>query len=241
MAEDEIRKHTKAAFKAWRDPEKDWKHKLKDILLEILIIVFAVTLSIWLHNWSEDAKDHNSEKEFLIGLKGDIQADLVEMKNDRDGLNKMIEGVHYFEKVGSGMELSNDSLKKHVWIFFSQTQINPRISRFEALKASGKLDIIENKKLQYNIIDLYQKNFPQIFRLNQYTNSLIADKMDAFIGDNMELDAKGNAINAQQMLRKSKMRIMLFQAEAFKNSVQGYTEGIDKENEIIKQIDEEIK
>jgi len=228
MAEDEIRKHTKAALKTLRDPEKDWKHKFKDILLEIVIIVFAVSLSIWLHNWSEDAKDRNTEKEFLTGLKGDIQADLVEMKNDREGLKAMLKGVHYFEKVGAGVELNKDSLNSYVWIFFSQTQINPRISRFEALKGSGKLDIIENKKLQYNIIDLYQKNFPQIFRLNQYTNSLIADKLDSFIGDNMELDAKGSAVNAQQMLRKSKMRIMLFQAEGFKNSVLGYTEGINR-------------
>src|ERR1700744_4414407 len=102
MAEDEIIKHTKKAFKAYRDPEKDWKHKLKEILLEVFIIVFAVTLSIWLHNWSEDLKDHKEEKEFLKGLKGDIQADLVEMNSDRASLNKAYWAVAYFEKVGKG-------------------------------------------------------------------------------------------------------------------------------------------
>ncbi len=67
MAEDEIIKHTKAAYKAFKDPEKDWIHKLKEILLEVLIIVFAVSVSIWLHNWSESVKDKNEEKEFLRG------------------------------------------------------------------------------------------------------------------------------------------------------------------------------
>ena len=28
--------------------------KAKEIIIEILIIVFAVTLSIWLHSWSEE-------------------------------------------------------------------------------------------------------------------------------------------------------------------------------------------
>jgi hypothetical protein len=242
MSEDEIiKKHTKAVYEAWKDPAKDWKHKLKDVFLEVLIIVFAVTVSIWLHNWSEDIKDRRAEKDFLIGLKGDIQADLTEMKNDRHSLKKALDGVHYFEKIGGGMALNKDSLSAYIWIFFSQAQINPRISRFEALKGSGKLDIIENKKLQYDIIDLYQKNFPQIFRMNQFMNSLIADKFDSFIGDNMELDIKGSAVNAQEVLRKSKMRILLFEAEGFRNSVESYSQGMDKANEIIKLIDQELK
>ena len=41
MADDEIRKHAKAALKAMKEPNTDWKHKLKDIITEILIIVFA--------------------------------------------------------------------------------------------------------------------------------------------------------------------------------------------------------
>src|SRR3569833_3151088 len=110
MAEDEIRKHTRAVYKTLRDPEKGWKHKLQDILLEIVIIVFAVTVSIWLHNWSESIKDRKAEKVFLTGLKGDLQADLSEMKSDRDGLTRMLNGVRYFEKVGAGMELNKDSL-----------------------------------------------------------------------------------------------------------------------------------
>ncbi|HZY39895.1 MAG TPA: hypothetical protein VFE53_24745 [Mucilaginibacter sp.] len=241
MAEDEIiKKHAKAAYKAWRDPEKDWKHKLREILLEVLIIVFAVTVSIWLHNWSESIKDHNEEKEFLKGLKGDIQADLKEMNNDRASLRKGFWAVRYFEVVGAGQLLNKDSLNKNVWIFFSQAQINPRIGRYEALKASGRVDIIINKKLQYDIIDLYQKNFPQIFRLNAFMNSLITDKVDPYVGDYISFDNKGVA-NAQEMLRKPKMRFLLLQCEGFNSSVGAYSDGISKGNEIIKEIDKELQ
>ena len=86
MAEDEIiKKHTKAVYEAWKDPAKDWRHKVKEVFLEIIIIVFAVTVSIWLHNWSEDIKDRKAEKVFLTGLKGDIQADLVETETGHRG------------------------------------------------------------------------------------------------------------------------------------------------------------
>lgn len=241
MAEDEIiKKHTKAAYKAWRDPEKDWKHKLKEILLEVLIIVFAVSISIWFHNWSESIKDHNEEKEFLKGLKGDIQADLKEMNSDRAALRKGFWAVRYFEKVGAGQTLNGDSLNKNVWIFFSQAQINPRIGRFEALKGSGRFDIITNKKLQYDIIDLYQKNFPEIFRLNAFMNSLIADKVDPYIGDYISFDNKG-VNNAEMMLRKPKMRFLLLQCEGISNSADAYSRGINEGNEIIKEIGKELQ
>jgi hypothetical protein len=204
MAEDEIiKKHTKGVHKSWRDPGKSWKQKLKEILLEILIIVFAATISIWFHNWSESINDRKAEKEFLKGLKYDIQADLKEMTGDRKSLRTQLTGIHYFDRAAGGEKLLKDSLSKYSWVFFAQTQINPRIGRFEALKGSGKLDIIENKNLQYNIIDLYQKNFPQIFRLNQFSNTLMADKVDAFIGDNMTLDARGSLTNGEKALTTS--------------------------------------
>lgn len=241
MAEDEIiKKHTKAAYDAWVDKEKDWKHKAKDILLEIGIIVFAVTISIWLHNWSENVKDEHAAKEFLKGLKGDIKADLSEMENDRKFANIAYRGVLYFEKVGRGEELNPDSLKNYVWIFFSQTQISPRIGRYEALKSSGKLDIITNKKLQYDIIDLYEKDFPQISRTNQFMNNLISDKLAAYFSDNIQLDAKGQAVNAQDVFRKSKMRILFAEAEGLHNTALAYKQGIDLADKVTKEIDEEL-
>lgn len=242
MAEDEIiKKHVKAAHDAWVDKEKDWKHKLKDILLEIGIIVFAVTISIWLHNWSEDVKDEHAAKEFLQGLKGDIKADLSEMQNDRKFAAIAYNGVRYFENVGRGENINTDSLDKYSWIFFSQTQINPRIGHYEALKSSGKLDIVTNKELQYDIINLYEKNFPQIFRTNQFNDGLIADKLAVYFSDNVQLDAHNQALNAQEVFRKSKMRILLAEAEGLKNTVAAYTQGIDVADKILKEIDAELK
>jgi hypothetical protein len=53
MAEQEIIKHTKAIVELTTDRKKTWQHRVKEIAREILIIVFAVSISIWFHNWSE--------------------------------------------------------------------------------------------------------------------------------------------------------------------------------------------
>ena len=81
MADDEIiKKHTKAVYKVWKNPGMNWKHKLREMLLEILIIVFAITLSLFFERWRQNAEDHNLEKKFLQGLKVDLTKDVQELK-----------------------------------------------------------------------------------------------------------------------------------------------------------------
>ena len=41
--------------------EHSFADKVKVILIEILISVFAVTLSIWFHSWSENRHNENDE------------------------------------------------------------------------------------------------------------------------------------------------------------------------------------
>jgi uncharacterized membrane protein len=62
MAEHEIIKHTEKAFKILKSSEMSLRNKLADILTEILIIVFAVSVSIWLSNWSERRHDRKETK-----------------------------------------------------------------------------------------------------------------------------------------------------------------------------------
>jgi hypothetical protein len=239
MSEDEIiKKHTEAVYASITDPGKKWIHKLRDILQEVLIIVFAVSVSIWLHNWSEERKDRREETEFFKGLKEDLLSDIKEMESDRAVLKKLIQNALYFQKVGAGASLNKDSLQEYYWIFFTQVQINPRISRFEGLKGSGKLDIIEDKKKLYNVIDLYQKIFPNIFRINQLLNALTVDRIDPYIEDVIQFEPSGAFKNPEELIQTPKMRLQIVQLLGLAdNCVKSYTNGIDKSNEILKQIE----
>ena len=94
MAEQEVIKHTKKVIQTAGDHEKGWKHKLKEIILEVLIIVFAVTLSISLHNWSEKRHDRHEEHAFLEGLRKDLKNDIVEMQDDSIAYQRVAKGTH---------------------------------------------------------------------------------------------------------------------------------------------------
>jgi molybdopterin converting factor small subunit len=241
MAEDEIRKHGKAVYETLSSRKKNWQHKLKDILVEILIIVFAVSVSIWFHNWSEELKDRKLEKEFLMGLKTDLQSDLKEMKGDTAAYHVILNGALYFRRVGAGEALNADSLKKYNWIFFANVRKQARTNRFEALKSSGKLDIIENKALLANIISLYQEINPTIAEGDREFTSYNTNTIGAFIDSHSKLDTANNITNWLELFRSTQLRMALFRDNSIREIIRAYEIDINKCNEIIKQIDSQTK
>jgi hypothetical protein len=163
MSEHEISKHTKAIYKEWKNPHHSWKHKLSEILTEIFIIVFAITLSLLVERWREHAHEQTIEKQFLLGLKKDLQADLVQEAEDSSTYVVLKRGWAHFQRLGTGSEVYNeDTLSKYEWTLWNNTTFLPNNSRFEALKSSGEIGVIENDSLQNLILDLYQNRIPAL-------------------------------------------------------------------------------
>jgi len=242
MAEDEIIKHTKKVYKTWKDPNRGWWHKVKEILAEILIIIFAVSVSIWFHNWSEGLKDKKEEKEFLEGLKIDLQADIVQMKGDMDAYERVLNGMRYYLRVQSGAaKLEQDSAAKYRLIFFNTTFLVPNTSRFEALKSSGKLSIIENKNLLKNILDLYQADIANLSYLNSGYNDYKINHLGTFLDDHLKFDSAGRPSNIAELLAIPKMHVYLIRGLFATQNAQQYQATIDKCKEIIAEIDRELE
>lgn len=177
MAEQEVVKHTKKIFTLWGNKEHGFWHKCKEFLLEIIIIVFAVTLSIWLHGKSEHKHQQGDIKQFLLGLKSDLTSDLEEMKIDRESYQAQQATFTYITSIKLNEELNADSLRKYNSWIFNTTALHPNNGRFEGFKSSGKIGAIENKELQNDIMDLYQED---IVALLASTNAYITNKKKLF-------------------------------------------------------------
>ena len=91
MAELEIAKHGKNVIQLMGKKEHPLAERLKEMALEIIVIVFAVTLSIWLHGLSEHRHQQEEVKAFLIGLRTDLKNDIgsiEEIKGSYQGFNR---------------------------------------------------------------------------------------------------------------------------------------------------------
>jgi hypothetical protein len=238
MAEQEVIKHTKKVLGTMRSKKKSWKHKVREILLEIVIIVFAVSLSIYLHNWSEKRHDDHEELIFLEGLKTDLQKDIAEMEEDLISYQRVVGGTAYFTKIGAGQALNPDSLGEYKNIFFNTTHLSPNISRFEGLKASGKLSIIENKELLNNILDLYQEDIPFLNMLNDYFNDYKTQQLRPLLDQKLDYDSLHSW---EEVLRSREIKNSLQHLNDVEEAIRTYTKTMAVIKSIIKLIDEELK
>lgn len=162
MAEQEVAKHTKKIFKIITAREHSFWHKLKDFVIEIFIIVFAVTISIWFHNSSEHRHQQEDVKTFLLGLQKDLTADIAEMQDDKHSYEMQKAVFSYIYNTKPGEKLNSDSLDYYYNWIYNTTALNPNNGRFEGFKSSGKIGSIENDTLQNDIMDLYQENIPSL-------------------------------------------------------------------------------
>lgn len=162
--EDEVVKHTKKIYKTWFNKETTIWHKISEFLIEMLIIFFAVSISIWFHNRSEHAHEQAEVKAFMLGLKSDLSGDILEMQNDKESYQQQGKIFNYFISLKMTEPPSKDTLKKYQHSLFVTTTLNPNDGRFEGFKSAGKIGTIENKELQNDIMDLYQENIPALLQ-----------------------------------------------------------------------------
>ncbi len=93
--QDEVTKHTKKIYETAKNPTQSFSRKIKDIIVGILIIVFAISLSIWLHSWSEHRHEQKEANKFLMELKEDLTQDIELLKENKQTAVKLDSNFKY--------------------------------------------------------------------------------------------------------------------------------------------------
>ena len=196
MAEEEIAKHTKKIYKTWFNKELSIWHKLSEFLIEIIIIVFAVTISIWFHNLSEHKHQQEDVKQFLVGLKSDLTQDIQEIKNDMQSFSNQHIIFSYLAELKKNELPNKDSLIKYRNWIYNATALNPNDGRFQGFKSSGKIGTIENKELQNDIMDLYEEDIPMLLASTTTYNNTKMQFLEFLIKNEKRVtDSTKNTVN----------------------------------------------
>lgn len=217
-------------------------NKFKKISLEILVIVFSITLSLGFQNWNINRSNKAEEKEFLNGLKEDLKVSISNMESSKLFYQQNINSINYFLRTGRGEAIIPDSIKKYTGLFFNSTELDPQIGRYEGFKNSGKFAIIQNRDLLNNIISLHESIYQRIQHLNE-KHYHQTEKMEELISAHVALGANGEIVNATEIVTRSDFKILLNSnlGLTVNNIIPVHQSGIVKGNEIIKQIETELK
>jgi len=162
MAEQEVIKHTKKIFSVWTDPNHSFWHKTKEFIMEILIIVFAISLSLWFHNRSEHKNEQEQVKTFLLGLKKDIISDMNDAKEIKKFFHHLDTTYRYLSSLQRNKMPDMDSLKNWLPEIKYNIYLRPHKSRYTGFLSAGKIMTIEEDSLALQILDYYQEVVPSV-------------------------------------------------------------------------------
>jgi hypothetical protein len=233
--QDEVTKHTKKIYNSVKNTEHTFGEKAKEVIIEIFIIVFAVTLSIWLHSWSEHRHQQDEVKAFLINLKKDLAKDIERFNSDKESYLSVTKSYEFITNLTS---FQIDSLKKNkieVNIPFFTAGRKTNDGNYEGFKSSGKIGNLENEKLKQLIVEYYQQSIPNTFEADKYYLDFVL-KIIEFNIENAGQKDKLSFTNPK-LMERLKYAILLG-----KGNVGHYDEDcIKKAREIIKDIDSELQ
>jgi hypothetical protein len=162
MAELEVAKHGKNVVHLMTKKEHGISHRIREIAVEIAIIVFAVSMSIWLHGLSEHHHKQQEVRSFLLGLKTDLERDVKSLTDISNGYKGFDENYAYLAGLDPDKQPDWEKFKAAYAASDANWYFLPAKSRYEGFVMSGKLTNIENEKLLTAILALYQSRLLEI-------------------------------------------------------------------------------
>jgi hypothetical protein len=235
--QEEVTKHTRKIYRVWKQSKHSATDKIKEILIEIFIIVFAVSLSIWFHGWSDHRHEQQEVTEFLKGLRNDLTEDIKLVENNKAAvatLHSNFRFLYGLEKKDTANNKINDTtIYKSLSFDFRITR--PNIGRYEGFKSSGKIGTIENNTLKENILVFYEQSIPDLVYGEHFVNDVQSKMLDLEIENNDIIPIRDLATSARM---KSMLNIGM---QNFESNMRKYDEVINQAKKIIGEIDKETR
>jgi hypothetical protein len=241
MSEEKVIQHTKKAVKTLGDKNKKIAERIKDFLYEIFIIVIAVSLTLWLHNWNDHLNERKIEKDFLIGIREDLintanrlDSDMVHYQHTLDYYNTIWSQISENRVDKKFMDDNSGNLTNMVGFAFNN-------SRFESFKSSGYLRLIENQKLLQDITKMFGVTLPDRQGSNLVVFTERRNQYVQYIGSKVPMGPKGNSL-ISGFINDPSIRFEIMWQRNMVHEIKEQKINLEKEiKKVIAEIEEELK
>ncbi len=233
----EIIRHTRKIKDQLEEKKQSSSERWKEIITELLIIVFAVSLTTWFHDLNEHRSQQKEVKEFLIDLKDDLNKDVKGLENQRVEIFQLIDRFKFARNLDNkrvdSLDKSNSNYQPltDFRLFFGEENKG----NYESFESSGKTVFIENKKLKKLILSYYNHHIPAAEKTGE-TFAIGFAKVSDFITKNIVVKKNKNAVFLDSDFQTD-LEINMIHA---KENIKIGEVGIKKIQEIISEIDKEL-
>jgi hypothetical protein len=149
---------------------KSLKFRLRQPIIEFLIIVIGIVTALSLDNWNNERLDRGRETEYLIRLMSDIESDISEFAQTSQAVvekRRDLELISRFSRNPDGIE---ENIVPFLEALINGNRLGFNIPRgkattFSDLTNTGSLGLIRRADLRQNILDYYQQRSSSIRRI----------------------------------------------------------------------------
>ncbi|WP_320053196.1 DUF6090 family protein [uncultured Acetobacteroides sp.] len=231
--QEEVKKHTNKIFKVANNSSYSFSKKVKEVLIEILIIVFAVSISIYLHGWSAHRHEQKEVKVFLTNLREDLIKDINTIKYDKNiylKINKQSNDVLKL-KASQFDSIARTGNKVDIPLHIFGSKINN--GNYEGFKTSGKIGYIENEKLKQMILAYYQTDVLNIGEMDRFYAQYVVKTIDSQV-DYVNKTDKEKYLDP---IFREKIGLLIGLGE---NNIEQYNYIITNISKIVKEVEKEL-
>lgn len=234
----EIINHTRKIKEKLEDPKHSSSERWKEIITELLIIVFAVSLTTWFHDLNEHRSQQKEVKEFLVDLKDDLSKDKKGLESQKETIYQLIDKLQFARNLDKKRIDSLDKLNpkykltSDFRLFFGEENSG----NYESFESSGKTVFIENKKLKKLILSYYKHQIPAAEKTGE-TFMMDFTKISDFIIKRVVVEKSNSAAFADANFQTD-LEISIIHA---KENIRIGDISIKKIQEIMTEIDRELE
>jgi hypothetical protein len=194
MAEEKILKHSGDAARALLKKDRTWKQKLGEFLFEIFIIVIAVSITLWFHNWNDHLHEKRLARDFLTGIRSDLK---IAADNIDAGQKVYQHTLDYYDTIWA--QIADERINKPYMDSASGNLVNMLgftfdNSRYESFKSAGNLRLIENQLLLQDITRMYTVTLPDRAVSDQVIFQERRNQYIQYIGTKTPMGPVGNSL-----------------------------------------------
>lgn len=226
--QEDIIKHMKRAIAVVNDPNSSLWKKSREILIEVAVIVFAVSVSISLHTWNTNRQQRTEVKEFLADLKEDLNKDRKNLIEEEKRLDGAIQAIAQIKALTPAKLANIGTMELTVHLINRKTFSG----NYDGFKSSGKIGYIRNKGLKNAILSYYQESMPSLDQIEQFRNKQGVEIIE-LVG---ETNMKAHQFNNPRVRTK-----LGFVEQATRSLIESYKICIAQAEIIVAEIDKELK
>jgi hypothetical protein len=142
---------------------KTWQY-FKYALGEIVLVVIGILLALSINNWNESRKQAIAEKEFIAGVKKDLEQDKAYIKLVIQQAEKKLMAFELLSKEDPSLfDTDKKALDSLLQIYFvSERTFYPISGSFESALSGNEINNFKEKKAIATIIKLYNSTYDRL-------------------------------------------------------------------------------